>query len=194
GYADPRYDSPEYGDSPYAEPGYDTPGYGNSGYDDSPYAGTGYGSSRYAGTGYGSSGYGGAWYDSPRSDAPASRYGTARRHDARRAHRPYAAPDSASTDDAEIGVARISGDRAELSVRRGRQTARAEARADFAQWHTITVDWLPGRVTFWLDGRQVWNYTGPYVPRSPLGLVLRNDGSGGAVYVGGVRVYRAPQQ
>lgn len=48
-------------------------------------------------------------------------------------------------------------------------------------------------MTFWLDGRQVWNYTGPYVPRSPLGLVLRNDASGGTVYVEWVRVYRAPQ-
>ncbi len=49
-------------------------------------------------------------------------------------------------------------------------------------------------MTFWLDGRQVWNYTGPYVPRSPMGLVLRNDASGGTVYVDWVRIYRAPQR
>ncbi|WP_169978133.1 glycoside hydrolase family 16 protein [Microbispora sp. H10836] len=105
--------------------------------------------------------------------------------------------DGARAEDAEIGVTGIGdagGRRAEFSVRQGRERARAEMAADFTQWHTIAVDWLPGRVTFWLDGRQVWNYTGPYVPRSEgMGLVLRNGASGGGtVYVDWVRIYRAP--
>ncbi|MEV4460909.1 glycoside hydrolase family 16 protein, partial [Microbispora sp. NPDC049633] len=110
-------------------------------------------------------------------------------------------PDGAGAEDAEIGVTAIGdadGRRAQFSVRQGRERARAEMAADFTQWHTITVDWLPGRVTFWLDGRQVWNYTGPHVPRSEgMGLVLRNGASGGGpvtgtVYVDWVRIYRAP--
>ncbi len=97
------------------------------------------------------------------------------------------------TEDAEIGVRGI-GDagapRAEFSVRRGPDLERAETAADFTQWHTFAVDWLPGRVIFWLDGRQVWNYTGPYVPRSQgMGLVLRNGAPGGVVHVERVRVY-----
>ncbi|WP_158566798.1 glycoside hydrolase family 16 protein [Actinomadura craniellae] len=55
-------------------------------------------------------------------------------------------------------------------------TARRAVRADFTRWRTVTVDWLPGRVVIWLDGRRVWDYRGPLVPRrGRMGLALQND-------------------
>ncbi|MBC6467140.1 glycoside hydrolase family 16 protein [Actinomadura alba] len=48
--------------------------------------------------------------------------------------------------------------------------------ADFTRWHTVAVDWLPDRLTFWLDGRRVWTYRGPLIPRrARMGLALQND-------------------
>lgn len=172
--AESRHDDTSY-DSPYGaqyDNSYDNP------YDNS------YGGSRYGGSWRGGPEYAGRRDDAPGSARFAGRDGTGT---------DGTGTEDAGTEDAAIGVAGITGGRAELSVRQGRELARAELATDFTQAHTVTVDWLPGRVTFWLDGRQVWNYTGPYVPRSPLGLVLRNDGSGGTVYVEWVRVYRAPQ-
>ncbi|MEN3539374.1 hypothetical protein AAH991_29985 [Microbispora sp. ZYX-F-249] len=127
----------------------------------------------------------GSEYAGPQDDIPES---------ARFADTDGAGTDGADAGDEAIGVTAIPGGRrVELSVRQGRESAQAALAADLTQWHTIAVDRLPGRVTFWLDGRQVWNYTGPYVPRSEgMGLVLRNDASGGTVYVDRVRVYRAP--
>ncbi len=89
----------------------------------------------------------------------------------------------------------------------GGQRAASSMRADFTQWHTAAVDWLPDRLTFWLDGRMVWNYTGPLVPKGrTMGLALQNDVvCDGALcrnastpatvtmYVDWVRIYRAPQ-
>lgn len=49
-------------------------------------------------------------------------------------------------------------------------------RADFTQWHVFALDWLPHRLTFWLDGRKVWDYQGDLTPeRSQMGLALQND-------------------
>ncbi len=77
-------------------------------------------------------------------------------------------------------------------------------RTDFTTWHTVAVDWLPGHVTFWLDGRKTWAYTGPYVPRQAMmQLYLRNEMRDGfhrtastpkkiTMQVDWIRVYRAP--
>jgi hypothetical protein len=81
--------------------------------------------------------------------------------------------------------------------------------ADFTRWHTVAVDWLPDRLTFWLDGGRVWTYRGPLVPqRAQMGLALQNDqvcdrGPGFCrdrttpkwvtMDVDWVRVYRIPQ-
>lgn len=210
-YDEPRYEESRYGESRYGEPRYGEPRYGESRYDDAGYADPRYGDSRYGDSPYSDSRYGDSGYADPRYGD--SRYGDSRYGDSRHGRfrddgAEYGDPwhgaprsekrNDTGTQDAAIGVAALGdagGRRAELSVRQGRETARAVLAADFTQWHTITVDWLPGRVTFWLDGRQVWNYTGPYVPRAQgMSLALRNDGSGGAVYVDWVRVYRAPAQ
>ncbi|MFI7624612.1 hypothetical protein [Microbispora rosea] len=174
-----RYDQSRRGQSRLGQSPYDGSLYDGSLYDDSQYDDSEYGEPRY-----GDSWRDGSEYAGPQDGMPAST----------RFAETGGAKTGAESEDAAIGVAGIAGGRAELSVRQGRELARAELGADLTQWHTVAVDWLPGRVTFWLDGRQVWNYTGPYVPRSPLGLVLRNDASGGTVYVDSVRIYRAPQR
>jgi hypothetical protein len=115
-------------------------------------------------------------------------------------------PEYAEIDFAEIiDPSRRSG---EIFVHRGdRRQAQRQMRADFTRWHTVAVDWLPGRLTFWLDGRKVWDYRGPNVPSGhSMQLALQNDvtcnewspcrnGSTPetvSMYVDWVKVYRAP--
>jgi licheninase len=54
------------------------------------------------------------------------------------------------------------------------------ASVNFTRWHILSVDWLPGHITFWLDGRKLWTVprrTGDqdYVPSTPFHLALQND-------------------
>ncbi|MGI5167331.1 glycoside hydrolase family 16 protein [Spirillospora sp. CA-253888] len=86
---------------------------------------------------------------------------------------------------------------------------RRMVKGDFTRWHTFALDWLPNRLTFWIDGAKVWDYRGPLTPeRSKMGLALQNDqvcDRGRAfcrdrstprwvsMYVDWVRVYRAPR-
>lgn len=95
-----------------------------------------------------------------------------------------------------------------IYVHRGEaEQAQSLMRADFTRWHTVAVDWLPGRLTFWLDGRRTWDYTGPRVPSArPMHLTLQNDvvcnqwspcrdsSTPGTVsmFVDWVRIFRAP--
>lgn len=51
---------------------------------------------------------------------------------------------------------------------------------NFTKWHILAVDWLPGHITFWLDGKQRWTVkrkTGGrnYIPSTPFHLALQND-------------------
>lgn len=51
---------------------------------------------------------------------------------------------------------------------------------NFTKWHTLAVDWLPGHVTYWIDGKRLWTVrrgkgTGNYVPSTPFHLALQND-------------------
>ncbi|MFC4119748.1 glycoside hydrolase family 16 protein [Nonomuraea zeae] len=63
-----------------------------------------------------------------------------------------------------------------IFVHSGQGRARRVLRADFTKWHTVAVDWLPGRLTFWLDGRKVWDYRGRHVPDArKMSLALQND-------------------
>jgi beta-glucanase (GH16 family) len=39
-------------------------------------------------------------------------------------------------------------------------------------WHTIRLDWRPERLTFFVDGTEVWRVTGDQVPDEPMYLVL----------------------
>ena len=39
-------------------------------------------------------------------------------------------------------------------------------------WHTVRLDWSPGRLDFFVDGVRVWRVTGDQVPDEPMYLVL----------------------
>jgi licheninase len=82
--------------------------------------------------------------------------------------------DYAEVDFAEIVDPRRRG--GGIFVHGGHGRAQRQLRADFTRWHAAAVDWLPGRLTFWLDGRRVWDYRGAYVPSGErMGLALQND-------------------
>jgi glycosyl hydrolase family 16 len=42
--------------------------------------------------------------------------------------------------------------------------------ADFTKWHTIGVEWTPGRLVYTLDGRPWATVSGPQVPSEPMEL------------------------
>ncbi|MDX6738571.1 glycoside hydrolase family 16 protein [Actinocorallia sp. A-T 12471] len=47
---------------------------------------------------------------------------------------------------------------------------------DFTEWHVFALEWLPTRLTYYIDGRRVWNYTGPLIPqKADMHLALQND-------------------
>jgi licheninase len=113
-------------------------------------------------------------------------------------------PEYAEIDFAEI----LSGNRKSggLFIHHGaddRQVQRT-THADFTKWHTVGVDWLPDHVTFWMDGKKTWTYSGSFVPRQAgMQLYLRNEMREGfhrtprtpkriTMQVDWIRVYRAP--
>ncbi len=85
-------------------------------------------------------------------------------------------------------------------------------KADFTKWHTVAVEWLPYRLTYFLDNQPVWTVSkstagGNLIPStSPMHLALQLDaGCAGGVtcreastparvnmYVDQVRVWAAP--
>ncbi|MEO3782492.1 glycoside hydrolase family 16 protein [Actinocorallia sp. B10E7] len=47
---------------------------------------------------------------------------------------------------------------------------------DFTRWHVFAVEWLPDRVTFFIDGKIVWEHTGDDIPKkADMHLALQND-------------------
>lgn len=45
--------------------------------------------------------------------------------------------------------------------------------SDFSTgWHDVKLDWAPGVLTFWADGKQVWRVTGDQVPDEPMYLIF----------------------
>lgn len=114
---------------------------------------------------------------------------------------------SEGSDYAEIDFAEIVDPRRQgggIFVHSGRSRSQHQLRTDFTRWHTVAVDWLPGRLTFWLDGAKVWDYRGPNVPQGRrMGLALQNDvvceprcrdastPATVSMYVDWVKIYRA---
>jgi hypothetical protein len=48
----------------------------------------------------------------------------------------------------------------------------------YGGWHTATIEWLPSRVTFLLDGTVVGNLTDPSkITNKPLHWVIQNNAS-----------------
>jgi len=59
-----------------------------------------------------------------------------------------------------------------------RQTSRDLSGVDFTEWHTVAVEWRPGRVDFLLDG-EVWDtISGDQVPDEPMWLGLQTQAGG----------------
>ncbi len=78
---------------------------------------------------------------------------------------------------------------------------------DFTQWHTFAIDWLPDRVTWYLDGRPTWTVTQPEaIPHNDHFLAIQFDTADGnyipwpnastpesvRMFVDYVRVYQRP--
>ncbi|MEV7969678.1 family 16 glycosylhydrolase [Sphaerisporangium sp. NPDC088356] len=120
-------------------------------------------------------------------------------------------PSSQGGEYAEVDFAEVidpTRQRGGIYIHRGEaEQAQSQMRADFTRWHTVAVDWLPGRLTFWLDGEQTWDYTGPRVPEArPMHLTLQNDvvcnqwspcrnsstPKTVSMFVDWVKIYRAP--
>ncbi len=114
-------------------------------------------------------------------------------------------PEWSEIDFAEI----LAGDRKSggLFIHHGKDDRQVQKtiRADFTQWHTVAVDWLPDHVTFWLDGAKYWTYQGSFIPKqSDMHLYLRNERRNGfhrtestprktTMQVDWIRVFRAPE-
>jgi beta-glucanase (GH16 family) len=51
---------------------------------------------------------------------------------------------------------------------------------NFAEWQTVAVTWLPGQITWWLNGKPTWTVTAgeggmDYIPDTPFHLALQMD-------------------
>jgi licheninase len=88
-------------------------------------------------------------------------------------------PTSQDEDYSEVNFAEIVDPKRQgggIFVHSGQGRARKVLRGDFTRWHTVAVDWLPGRLTFWMDGKKVWDYRGAHVPEGRrMGLALQHD-------------------
>jgi licheninase len=61
------------------------------------------------------------------------------------------------------------------------RTAEHTETGDFTQWHTYAVDWQPGYLDLYLDGRRVQHLTDPAaIPRTPMHLAVQVDMGDGA--------------
>lgn len=61
-------------------------------------------------------------------------------------------------------------DRSEPSNRKDYFLPEGRSLAD--GWHTISLDWSPNKLTYLLDGKQVWQVSGKQVPDEPMYLVM----------------------
>jgi beta-glucanase (GH16 family) len=53
-----------------------------------------------------------------------------------------------------------------------------EVDADFSQWHTVGVEWVPGQLTYTLDGRPWTTVASSAVPDIPMWLAIQAQGGG----------------
>lgn len=61
-----------------------------------------------------------------------------------------------------------------------------ETPGDFTQWHTFALEWLPDRVTWYVDGAKKWEVTDPRViPTTPMHLCIQLDQGPAANWIPG---------
>lgn len=63
----------------------------------------------------------------------------------------------------------------------GRSKAQRTLTADMTAWHTIGVEWLPGRLNYLIDGESWAEFTGPEVPSEPMWMALQSAAGGCAL-------------
>jgi beta-glucanase (GH16 family) len=56
-----------------------------------------------------------------------------------------------------------------------RQQEQKHAVADFSQWHTVGVEWSPGKVVFTLDGKAYGTVENAHAPSKPMNLALQTE-------------------
>jgi beta-glucanase (GH16 family) len=57
-------------------------------------------------------------------------------------------------------------------------------------WHTSEIDWAPGSLKFYLDGKEVGALTGKWAPDQPMSWILQNES---ALYGWEAPVYSSAQ-
>lgn len=55
-----------------------------------------------------------------------------------------------------------------------RNCAQVHTQARYTDWHTVTIEWTPGRVRFYLDGNEILNTTDS-IPNTPMHWVLQTE-------------------
>lgn len=63
----------------------------------------------------------------------------------------------------------------------GRSKAKRTLTADLTVWHTIGVEWLPGQLTYLIDGEPWASFTGPEVPDEPMWMAVQSAAGGCAL-------------
>lgn len=55
------------------------------------------------------------------------------------------------------------------------QQLQRNAKADFSKWHTVGVEWTPGKVVFTLDGKPYGTIKNSNAPTKPMNLALQTE-------------------
>lgn len=55
------------------------------------------------------------------------------------------------------------------------EQAQRHGKADFSTWHTVGVEWTPGKVVFTLDGEAYGSISTSQVPSKPMNLALQTE-------------------
>ena len=91
-------------------------------------------------------------------------------------------PDSEKLNDGEIDIAEVPAEQRDqahfvLHSGAGGDTLNGSHMVgDFSQWHTFAVDWLPDRITWYVDGRAQFTVTDPSrIPDKPMHLAIQLD-------------------
>ena len=59
-----------------------------------------------------------------------------------------------------------------------RTQIQVKAYADFSRWHTVGVEWSPGKLAYTLDGKKYGEVTGWKVPSQPMFLAIQTQSGG----------------
>lgn len=91
-------------------------------------------------------------------------------------------PDSEKVKDGEIDIAEVPAeqrDQAHFVLHSGEDADTLNGQhlvGDFSQWHTFAVDWLPDRITWYVDGRARFTVADrTRIPDTPMHLAIQLD-------------------